>query len=510
MRVLLVLLPLIFHAGQIPSTCWAQPGEGRRSLGDLLNSPVDMPTKPVDVGVEHARPRTRQPVPEATAIKKAQDLIRQVYEIDYGSATKNAEPLIRKLLDAARETKDPVRKYAMLLEAEEAAARIAEHKRVFELIDLRGGEFSVDVTEAKAGRLTEFLTSKAKTDPELLVTIFTLAAETARTGMELNSHHHAKAAGEIAVSAARALVIAVKPRRNAGMAEDAEAKRTQAVAIVRSIDRRAAMFDKYQQALKTLSNTPDDPLANGDVGQYLCFAVNDWPKGLPYLAKGARKDLAALAAMELELFATGKGKPTAAQVFSLAGKLWNFGEGLDSSPDNVEPMRAHAAALYRLILEDLDDPLDKAVAAKRVAAFAGRQTVLPGLGTRELEVLISLTSDWGSVTIHPANAVVINRQEVVRGERPWVVKGNSIGLSGAAFRSLNSAVRVICTVKDSAEKLSFETHKGDVGAVYLEVKAGEQVLEKFVNEGSHGGNAERSDGCRQEFPVVLKNRVTGR
>jgi hypothetical protein len=127
----------------------------------------------------------------------------------------------------------------------------------------------------------------------------------------------------------------------------------------------------------------------------------------------------------------------------------------------------------------------------------------PAVAVRELTLKIHLTSDWGSVVCHPASSVKIIEQEVVRGGRRWNVNGNMINCEGRALPHIDSAVQVTCRLDESAKEVTLETHKGDVGALHIEVVSRGEVLGKFVNEGSHGGNARRSESCRLDFKLVV-------
>jgi hypothetical protein len=50
---------------------------------------------------------------------------------------------------------------------------------------------------------------------------------------------------------------------------------------------------------KTLAEKPEDPAANSSMGRFLCFAKEDWERGLPMLAKGSEAGLKSLAEKDL-------------------------------------------------------------------------------------------------------------------------------------------------------------------------------------------------------------------
>jgi hypothetical protein len=56
----------------------------------------------------------------------------------------------------------------------------------------------------------------------------------------------------------------------------------------------------WSKAIATLATNPDDPSANLTAGKYQVFVLGDYQFGLPHLAKGSDKTLAALAQKELD------------------------------------------------------------------------------------------------------------------------------------------------------------------------------------------------------------------
>jgi hypothetical protein len=56
---------------------------------------------------------------------------------------------------------------------------------------------------------------------------------------------------------------------------------------------------KFQEALKVLAKTPDDPAANLTVGRFRCCHQDNWDEGLPHLARGSDDTLKALATKDL-------------------------------------------------------------------------------------------------------------------------------------------------------------------------------------------------------------------
>ena len=312
-----------------------------------------------------------------------------------------------------------------------------------ELIDIRAGEFAIDGLQSRMDRLAEFLTPKAKTDPEVLARLYEHSIDTAERGVKQDSLEQAKAAAEMAASIAKSIFMTGKAKKNDGVADDGEAKQTQARALVKDIERRAGLFAEYQKALETIK-AKEDPAANGVIGRYLCFAVGDLKKGLPFLAKGDQKDLADVAGEELRVFADGT--PDAKDVFSLAGKWWAAADANDA-PDSLKiAVKSHAGGLYESIWERLDDPLDRAMASKRRTAQA-LPSVSPtslaergGLQSRvylcDLQIVDPVTA-WGGIGVkgdlgHASNGhsrVTVGGRNFTRSVSMHAGTGKQVGAS---------------------------------------------------------------------------------
>lgn len=491
MRTLFFLFALVALAFSTTTICHAQR-PGPATLEDLLNGSGRPPLKPLGDGPA----KKCQPVPDQAEVAKVQELIKQAYEHDYKMATDNPEPLIQKLLAAPDQAKDPVRRYAFLISAEEAAVTGGDSSRTMELIDIRAEEFEIDRLKPRIDRLAEFLTPKAKMDPEVLAELYEHAMKTAEWGMKQDSFEQAKAAADMVASIAKAIYQAGKAKKNDGVTNDGEAKQTEARTLVKEIEQREKLFVEHKKALETLKTQPNNKTANGIAGRYYCFTVHDWKKGLACMAKGDQSDVAELAALELKVMAADK--PEAKQVFELAGKWWDVASLKELSADSSAAITAHARTLYRSIESSLDDFLEKGVAAAR-----GKEPLViaaknAGVGSisKQLKITVGLTSDWASLALSPAAAVEIGTQKVIAGEKKWDVEGNAISTGG---RSQGSKVEIKVRLKGSIKELIMETHKGDVGALGIKVESGGKVIGLFLNEGSS-----RSDRCRRDFKLEVR------
>ncbi len=115
-------------------------------------------------------------------------------------------------------------------------------------------------------------------------------------------------------------------------------------------------FKAIQRTIASLENN-DDPAANLAVGRYYCLVRNEWPQGLPLLAKGSDSRLKQLAAAELRL-------PTiAADQLELADGWWQLGAE-DSTYQKV--LRLRAVYWYQRAVKQLPQGLWKVKAEMRL------------------------------------------------------------------------------------------------------------------------------------------------
>ncbi|NQW48718.1 MAG: terpene cyclase/mutase family protein [Planctomycetes bacterium] len=355
-----------------------------------------MPERPADA--------LQQAVPSDDAIAEAVELIRQAYESDYQASDKNPEPLIHKLLSSTSQTDVPARKYACLLEAERVAVKAGDYQRVLELIDIRAVEFEIDGLQMRLDRLGEFLTPAAKRDPAALAKLYGHAIETAESGLQQESMAASKDAADMAVVIARATQLLGRSKKNPDLAEAGEEKLRAAQELVKNIQKRREALAKVEAALAVLKDNPADPVANGTVGRYRCFASGDWEKGLPMLSKADTGELQDMATEEIALSETNPADVR--RVFALAGLWWKYAEAPGLSTQEKGAVKKHAGTLYGEIMDRLTDPLEGQVAQTRFASSGASKpkrddwvvpTPLPGPGPRpddSLSPVIDKSLEW--------------------------------------------------------------------------------------------------------------------
>ncbi len=120
---------------------------------------------------------------------------------------------------------------------------------------------------------------------------------------------------------------------------------------IRAVER---LYRSVQRSRAVLAKNPEDARANETVGRYLCFVRGEWARGLPRLAKGLDRDLAAAA--EQDMGATGSflGGPAGPGTQVAVADGW-LELAREADADDLEraPLAGRALRFYRQALPAL-------------------------------------------------------------------------------------------------------------------------------------------------------------
>ena len=224
--------------------------------------------------------------PEGAPLAEAVKAVRDTYKSDYSKrAAADILLLARRLLEEGRKPGlDGPSRYALLAEARDLGSLWGDPPTAMEAIDEMARHFVVNAAAAKAAALAA-ATKGAKT-PAVHVAVAEAWLALAEEAAEAEDYESAVAAADKAQTAAKAGHDATLGARGAAREKELTALRDE--------------YKSVQAALKTLSEKPDDPAANWIVGNYRCFARDDWAKGLPQIAKGNDASAAAAAKRDVE------------------------------------------------------------------------------------------------------------------------------------------------------------------------------------------------------------------
>jgi hypothetical protein len=286
---------------------------------------------------------SRTPVPSADAQAAAEKTIRDVFKAEYAKGA-DRRALARRLAQEAGTTKDdPVSRYVLLRDAQDAAVQAGDIALAFQAIEDLATSYQV----AASGLKTNALASIGKNirTPEDMKALSECYLQLASEALAASGFEAAeKAADSAGAWARKAKDLPLVARADARQKLAAEGKKEQLQAL---------------KATDTLVKNPDDVPANLIVGRFLCLVQGDWATGLPYLekAKGsplqepARKDLSASA--------------DAAELVAAGDAWWEAGEK-DKAAKTA--LRKRAITHYRKVASGLTG-LPKVKVEKRLTEF---------------------------------------------------------------------------------------------------------------------------------------------
>lgn len=249
----------------------------------------------------------RLPIPNAEALRAADKQVRDIFQTEFAAAKRPSDKsaLAEQLLQHAKnDGDDAVAQYVLFDAARTLAVEADEFQLTFNVIDELVSRFELNEYELKAAALTtgskELRSVIAQRGfCELIVESVDAAAR------EEQFDAAAKLVPLLSVSASKIKDASV---RKEFLARHSELKQLQ------------TQWTAITKAKSTLEKTPDDAVANGAYGRYLCLLAGNWEKGLPLLAKGTDPTLSKAAKQELEEQATPE------EQLSLADAWWTVGQ----------------------------------------------------------------------------------------------------------------------------------------------------------------------------------------
>ncbi|HEX7901518.1 MAG TPA: protein kinase [Planctomycetota bacterium] len=224
--------------------------------------------------------------PEGAPLAEAVKAIREAYRADYSKRSPaDIVALARKLLEEGRKPAvDAPGRYALLSEARDLATLWGDPAAALEAVDEMTRYYLVNGPALKVAALAA--ATKAAKSAEIHADIAEAWMKFADEQADFEDYEGAVAAADKAQTAAKA-------GHDTALAARGAAREKELVALKDE-------FKAVQAALKTLAEKPDDPGANLVLGNYRCFARDDWAGGLPRIAKGSDNSAAAAAKKDVE------------------------------------------------------------------------------------------------------------------------------------------------------------------------------------------------------------------
>lgn len=269
--------------------------------GTPADSPGPRPSDPApagaakdpapDAGSAAAKPAVdvskRAPIPDAASQKEAEKLLKDLFKEQYAKKTPaDKQILARALLDQSRKSQgDPVSIWVTCREARDVASQVCDVRTVVAAIEEAARVFDIDPLPMKSSDLA--IAGKAAKTPE----------DCQSMAMALDKLIDDLLAADQYEPAEKAAASAQQFARRANDARLA----ARAAARVKDVTEAKTRYQAMKGVLQTLAKTPDDPAANLEMGQFLCYVKGNWDLGLRFMAKSSDAALKSLAEKDLAL-----------------------------------------------------------------------------------------------------------------------------------------------------------------------------------------------------------------
>ena len=273
-------------------------------------TPKTNPDKAVENSAsDHAPPKEEQsakksPMPDQAQFQAMKSKILKIYQKEFADAkTAEAKLALAEKLDGEADSSkgEPAERFALWRMAAEKDTEAGDVSAAIEIVDKIAAQFDGD-TDAIKYELLAGGATRATSTPEGARNFCEAAMKLAAAAVEIEDYDAASRYAKLATGALRRV-------------KDPQFSRD-IVVRDREIERLRTRYSAVATAMEKLKDEPGNSAANLTVGQWNCFVKSDWEKGLPYLAKGSREDLAQLANQEL-------AKPAAATEQAIVGDGWS-------------------------------------------------------------------------------------------------------------------------------------------------------------------------------------------
>ena len=239
-------------------------------------------TKPANEGDSVTQ---KQPVPTDDQREQSETNVKEIFKQDFAKALRLADKaaLAEKLLEHAKTTVDDSSgKYALLQEASQLAVAAGDIDVAEKILNELTAHFDIDAVDTKSKTYKQLSTTvKSGTPQERLAEAFLKLAAECATASRFDT----------AMESTKTAVLLAGKAKNLKLRETAKAKTDEYLLKKQSTD----MAEQFREGL---SKNPNDPVANEGLGKYLCFVKNDWPAGLPHLAKSENQPVRSAAELE--------------------------------------------------------------------------------------------------------------------------------------------------------------------------------------------------------------------
>ncbi len=313
----------------------------------------------------------RAPMPDAAQQREAEKLIKDLFKDQYAKKAPADRKILGRLLlkQAGDNVADVPAFWVLCREAQDAAAQACDLPTLIAAVELAGHYMDVDVLALKvAGLTTAGKTAKSPEECGAVVEASDKLLEELAAADDYDSAE--KLATASVALAKRAGSVPLTVRSSLKLRDLTEAKQ---------------LYTGMRGVLETLGKTPDQPAANFEMGQYLCYVKGSWDLGLRFLVKGSDPAIQSLAEKEL-------AQPSeSVERVALADGWFDLAEKEKSALRKAR-MQEHAKGLYESAVADAPALLKMKI-EKRLASLGGSAPASSASAAVDLLKLINPLKD---------------------------------------------------------------------------------------------------------------------
>lgn len=227
----------------------------------------------------------RLAVPAEGEIKKAEKELETTRNIDFRVTRRNEKlPFAQKLRAMIVAETKPANRYALYSHALTNASEAGDLKLALEIADDLAGEFDVSSWDLKQQAITEV--AKVRRNPQ---SYYELALASSELAWKASDEYRYAEAVKLLETALRL------------------AKQSRVQPLITQLISASDRFESWQKSYETVKGS-HEAVQRGTAGaadhlawgRFLCFVIHNWEAGLPHLQQGDDRELARLAAEELE------------------------------------------------------------------------------------------------------------------------------------------------------------------------------------------------------------------
>ena len=338
---------------------------GELRLSQIIGTPATRPAVVIALPPDAAtallsgsepddEPAGRATVPDEIALKQARGMVHELLKEEFADATpQGRNALARKLLSLGLATSDdPTGRYDLLREARDAAIVVGDLDTALHAAGELGRLYQLDPLELKGDVIVQLAPRLPELrDPALLAAHGLLVVEAmARRGMFVGAAPLISVVRQTAAAS-----------RNSSFSAAVRAR-------LAATELKLAEFDRAKEAFDKLKIDPNDADANLAAGRFHCLVRDDFPKGLPLLAKGSNGPLRSAATLDLAQPADAAGRLSAGNAW------WELAAGQPA--EAADRCRRRAGYWYQLAQPELDG-LERKLVDTRLAAIGAASAEAP-------------------------------------------------------------------------------------------------------------------------------------